>query len=1387
MKNILGLDLGTTSVGWAFIKEAEDENEKSEIVKLGVRVIPLTTDEESDFQKGKAITTNADRTLKRSMRRSLQRYKLRREALLELLKKQEFIKDDTLLSEEGKSTTFSTYKLRADAVHRKIEKEELAKVFLMINKKRGYKSSRKTKGEDEGTAIDSIDIAKELYNKNLTPGQYVYEKLKNGSKVVPDFYRSDLKNELLGIWNFQKQFYPEILTEDLKEKIEDKNKGQTWKICESPFKLVGIKQQGDKTEKRLELYFWRTKALKEKLNLEEIAIVLSEINSQINNSSGYLGAISDRSKKLYFNKQTVGEYLYNQLKANPNTRLKNQAFYRQDYLDEFNSIWEKQAKYYPEMTQDFKEEMRDIIIFYQRKLKSQKGLLSLCQFESWEQEYNDKETGETKKRIIGQNVISKSSPLYQQFKIWQILNNISIWNTSTGEIVDLSLETKGILFKRLNIVSKISKNEFLKLLNKNTRTYSMNYETVEGNKTNSGLIDIYLNILAYEGKEIEKDVVEPDELISEIKTSFDKIGINSKILEIDLDIAGNNFDKQEQMQLWHLLYSLDDNNKVIEKLSEKFGFSQKYAKMISQVHLQRDYGNLSARAIRKILPHLKEGNTFDVACALAGYNHSSSLTKEENESRVLENLLKILPKNSLRNPVVEKILNQMINVINALIIEYSTKDENNNITEYFKFDEIRIELARDLKKSAKERQETIDSIRSNNVINEKIRETLVKEFGIKKVTRNDIIRYKLWQEIESYGYKTLYTNTYVQKEELFSPKFDIDHIIPQSRLFDDSYSNKVLALKQTNIEKGNETAFDYLKRKLNKVEFDQYNLRIEKLYRDGKITKIKFNKLKIKGTEIPEDFIDRDLRDSQYIAKKAKQILFEITRTVNTTTGSITRRLRDDWELVNVMKELNLPKYEKLGMVDIIEGKNGQFEKRIIDWSKRNDHRHHAMDALAVAFTSYSHVQYLNNLNARRDETNKKYHQVYGIEKKYLYRNQNNQLLFLPPIPLNEFRAQAKEHIENILVSFKAKNKVVTRNRNKIKIKGKDKFIERTELTPRGQLHNETIYGKINKIVTKEEKVNATFTLEKINKVAKEDYRLALLKRLEEFDGDPKKAFSGKNAPVKNPIYINDNNMIEIPEKVKILSKEDVYTIRKEISPDLKIEKVVDKGIKRILEIRLDEHGGDSKKAFSNLEENPIWLNKEKGISIKRVKITGVSNAEPLHWQKDHNGEFILDENSNKIPVDFVNTGNNHHVAIYRDNEGNLQEDVVSFLEAVHRKNEGLPIINKNKNDWEFLFTMKQNEYFIFPSEDFDPNEYDLLDEKNKKLIAPHLFRVQKISTKNYVFNNHLETKAVDGELLKTKKQLAGIGYIFIQTPSKLEGIVKVRINHIGKIVKVGE
>jgi len=764
MKKILGLDLGTTSIGWALVNEAENEKEKSEIIKLGVRIIQYdnfnqvdktgkVTESKNpidDFASGKGLSPNAKRTQQRGARRNLQRFKQRRKNLISILLNKGFITSTTPLTEIGKNTTHQTLALRAKSTKEKIDKEEFVRVLLAINKKRGYKSSRKAKNEEEGSLIDGMSIAKELYDNNITPGQFVFELLTKGKKYIPDFYRSDLQAEFNSIWEFQKQFYSVILTNVLFDELHGKGKVQTWAICKKPFSIVGEKRTVNGAALKKENYQWRVEGLTTKLTLEQLAIVLQEINNNLNNSSGYLGAISDRSKELYFNKETVGENLYKQIRDNPHISLKNQVFYRQDYLDEFEQIWETQAKFYPELTLELKENIRDVIIFYQRKLKSQKHLISNCEFEKHHK------------------AIPKSSPLFQEFKIWLNINNLELRNNETKEYLLFDEDIRKLLFEELNLRGDLKNTEIIKLLGLKPKEWKLNFEKVEGNRTNQALYNVYHNISDFEGYGFDWAKKTAIEIKEELKIIFSDISFSTKIFDFNTELTGNTFDKQESYQLWHLLYAADDDKSLKLSLQKKYGFKPEYAAMIANVSLQQDYGRLSARAIKKIIPFLSSGNNYAEACALAKYNHSHSLTKEELSKRELKDNLELLKKNSLRNPVVEKILNQMVNVVNQVIENYGKPDE------------VRVELSRDMKKSAKERAETAKFINTATANNIEFRKLLTKEFGIPNPTKNDVIRYKLYEELKERGYKTLFTNQYIKKEDLFSKNIDIEKIIPKA-------------------------------------------------------------------------------------------------------------------------------------------------------------------------------------------------------------------------------------------------------------------------------------------------------------------------------------------------------------------------------------------------------------------------------------------------------------------------------------------------------------------------------------------------------------------------------------------------------------------------------
>lgn len=1396
MKTILGLDLGTTSIGWAVVREAEPfSDEKSEIVRLGVRVVPLTVDERTSFEKGKSITTNAERTLKRGMRRNLQRYKLRRQALIDELKSTGWIGDDFIFSETGPGSTFRTLRLRAKSASEEVTLGDLARILLQINKKRGYKSSRKAVSGDDGQAIDGMAVAKEMYDKGLTPGEYVYQRMLEGKYAIPEFYKSDLQDEFDKIWALQKSFHSE-LTDELYRKLSDKNKPQTWAICRDELGIQGQKSSFTGKERLKEAYYYRHLAATQEVNLEVLTCALQEINGQQTSLSGLLSKISDRSKELYFNNLTVGQMLLKRIEENPNNSLKNIVFYRQDYLDEFERIWTVQSKYHAELTPELKKRLRDIIIFYQRPLKSQKGLISLCEFEARKVDVTI--DGVKKEKNIGPRVCPRSSPLFQEFKVWQTINNIFVNGAALDD------EDKSVIAKELMFRDKLKDRDLLKLIFKTTKGLSVNFKEVDGNRTMATLMKACVKIaenLGYDDIELSK--LSSEDQKNRIEEIFKGQGFKTGFLHFDSSLASPEFEHQDSYRLWHLLYSYEGDKSasgdesLVKCIMNLCSMDEGSAKILASCKFLPDYGSLSAKAMRKILPYMKDGLEYSAACVMAGYRHSKrSLSKEELDTKEYSDHLSLLPKNSLRNPVVEKILNQMINVVNSVINVYGKPDE------------IRIEMARELKKSAKEREEAQRDIASATTESQKIIEILKGEpFFLTSPTRNDIIRYRLYQELAQNGFKTLYSNTYIPKDKLFSKEFDIEHIIPQALIFNDSFSNKTLESRQCNLEKGKTTAMDYVKSKYDEAGVREYRDRVNGLIDKG-ISKTKAKWLLMEGKDIPEDFINRELRDSQYIAKKAREILESLVKFVVPTTGSVTARLREDWQLVNVMQELNWDKYARLGLTGVREDKDGRRIPFIQDWTKRNDHRHHAMDALTIAFTRRQFIQYLNHLNSKIDavswdkkdldlrdydlddiqfgnlSSGDRYGIVKALQDRFLYKDGNDKYRFVPPIPLDEFRAQAKEQLSNILISFKAKNKVCTRNVNVTKSKGG--VNRKTQLTPRGPLHNETIYGSSLEYVAKDEKIGGSFNSEKILTVCKRQFRDALARRLEEFGGDPKKAFTGKNSPEKNPIWVDEHHSEQVPAKVSTVTMGQHFTIRKPVDATLKIEKVIDKKIREILQARLDEFGGKAEKAFTNLDENPIWLNKEQGIAIKRVTVSGPATPVPIRLKRDKDGKPIIDDAGKTIGADFVTPGNNHHIAIFRDSSGKLQEHPVSFLEATIAKSNGLDVIDRNyKKDegWEFLFTLKQNEYFVFPNPEtgFNPLDYDLTDHRNYAEISPNLYRVQKISRSNYMFRHHLETTVEENAMVK------GIAWINIQSVSKLANVVKVRIDNLGRIVAVGE
>ena len=186
----------------------------------------------------------------------------------------------------------------------------------------------------------------------------------------------------------------------------------------------------------------------------------------------------------------------------------------------------------------------------------------------------------------------------------------------------------------------------------------------------------------------------------------------------------------------------------------------------------------------------------------------------------------------------------------------------------------------------------------------------------------------------------------------------------------------------------------------------------------------------------------------------------------------------------------------------------------------------------------------------------------------------------------------------------------------------------------------------------------------------------------------------------------------------------------------------------------------------------------------RRMTVPSRMGGVPIHVKHDKDGQVILDAEGKPIPTDYVTLRNNHHVAFYEDLDRKLCEVVVTFKEALERVVAGRPAVDREymkMAGWGYEFSLSVNEMVVFPDKDFDPAKIDLQDRANYPLISPHLFRVQKISSKHYEFIHHLR-----GTLEKDPAK-SGIDWLSLHSPKALKGAVKVRLNHIGEIVEVVE
>ncbi|MEZ4916213.1 MAG: hypothetical protein R2836_04430 [Chitinophagales bacterium] len=175
-------------------------------------------------------------------------------------------------------------------------------------------------------------------------------------------------------------------------------------------------------------------------------------------------------------------------------------------------------------------------------------------------------------------------------------------------------------------------------------------------------------MLEWEGWEVDEKK-ESAQTIKEAVQSFFKEfnNIDTSILDFDSNLPKNNFDKQHAYQLWHLLYSAEDD-KTLKKALLKYGFDENKVTYWLMFPCKQEIMEIYRQKLfAKYYLILKDEINMTWLVLMRNTSIHDSETKEDKANKNYEAHLEPVKKNSLRNPIVEKILNQVVNVVNAVI------------------------------------------------------------------------------------------------------------------------------------------------------------------------------------------------------------------------------------------------------------------------------------------------------------------------------------------------------------------------------------------------------------------------------------------------------------------------------------------------------------------------------------------------------------------------------------------------------------------------------------------------------------------------------------------------------------------------------------------------
>ena len=1081
-------------------------------------------------------------------------------------------------------------------------------------------------------------------------------------------------------------------------------------------------------------YRFRHICLTEKLDLTDITqrYILGRALYHLNQRRGFLsnrkettkeseGAVKEGISSLSEEManagcEYLGEYFY--LLYQRGEKIRNHYTARKEhYLKEFLAICEKQ-----ELDAALVKKL-ERAIFDQRPLKSQKGQVGTCTFEK------------------GKSRCPSSHPLYEDFRMYAFLNNIKVQVHTLYEHSDrpLSVEEKERiipLFKRKSkktfpfeeIAKKLAgKNNYCYYKDNEDKPYRFNYQMdtqASGSPVNAQLEEIF-------GEDWLDSVCEVYTLAKD-KTRF-----------------------QIMNDIWHALFFYDDDEKLKDFARTRLQLDDEQADKFSKISIPNDYAALSLKAIRKILPYMRDyGLIYSEAVFLANlvevlpkhvwgikemreavienvieamhsYDKSNidgltletcvkeflkeryNVTDDDLKKLYHPSMMELYPRqrpnddgiyqlgspriSSVKNPMAMHSLFRLRKVVNLLLKEGKITPDT----------KINIEFSRDLN-DANKRKALQTLQRQNERDRDECRKKIVEH--IANPTDDDILKYQLWEE---QNHKCIYTGEEICITDFLgdNPKYDIEHTIPRSAGGDSTKKNLTLCsnrynrdVKKTKLPSQLPNHEEILERIAGwKVKYEEKERLIRKNKGRGKsvVSKEEKDRLIQERHRLEEEC-------KYWKGKYERFIMTEVpegfSRRQDAGIGVISRYAR--MYLKSVFKHVYIVKGRATYEFRTMWGLQDEYTKK-----ERVNHVHHCIDAITIACIDKAAYDKLAEYCHKYDE--------------YKY-NKGERPGFELPWP--SFVSDVKKIQDELLIAHYSKDNMPKQAKRYVRDSKGGKVLTQGD-TARSSLHNETYYGAI-----------------------------------------------------------------EVDSEVK-------YVVRRSLDglDEKDVKNIVDAEVRSKVENAILLHGS-LKKAL----EETIWMNEEKHVPIRKVRVFTGSVTRPIHIRQQR------DQSKHEYKRQYhVQNDRNYMMAIYvgRDKKDKEKREfeLVNNITAANfyrRSNDKVPTDNQlvplySKSGYELRYKLKIGTMVLLYE-----NSPEEVWELDKKHLQQRLYKVTGMSsmiiqgkfeygTIEMVHHQNArpssEIKKVNGEYKSDEDFRPGIKMLHSQIKALVQE-VDFEINDLGEI-----